>query len=49
MFYIDKRRDGLILKWLVIKEDEKLRVFEECYFVDFFGYVGRDNIMRKIK
>ena len=30
LFYIDKRRDGSTLKRLVIKEEEKSRVFEEA-------------------
>jgi len=36
LFYIDKRRDGLTLKRLVITEMEKSRVFEECHSADFF-------------
>ena len=49
LFYIDKRRDGSTLKRLVIKEDEKSRVFEECHSADFSGHAGRDNTIRKIK
>ena len=49
LFYIDKRRDGSTLKRLVIKEDEKSRVFEECHSVDFSGHAGIDNSIRKIK
>ena len=49
LFSIDKRRDGSTLKRLVIKEDEKSRVFEECHSADFSGHAGRDNTIRKIK
>ena len=49
LFYNDKRRDGSTLKRLVIKEDEKSRVFEECHSADFSGHAGRDNTIRKIK
>ena len=37
------------MKRLVIKEDEKSRVFEECHSADFSGHAGRDNTIRKIK
>ena len=49
LFYIDNRRDGSTLKRLVIKEDEKSRVFEECHSADFSGHAGIDNSIRKIK
>ena len=34
---------------LVIKEEEKLRVFQACHSSDFGGYAGRDNTIQKIK
>ena len=49
LFYNDKRRDGSTLKRLVIKEDEKSRVFEECHSADFSGHASRGNNIRKIK
>ena len=36
LFYMDKQKDGSTLKRLVIKEDEKSRMFEECHSADFF-------------
>jgi len=49
LFYIDKLRDGSTLRRLVIKENEKSRVFDECNSADFSGHAGRDNTIRKIK
>ena len=49
LFYIDKQKDGSTLKRLVIKEDEKWRVFEECHFADFSVHAGRDNTIKKVK
>ena len=49
LFYIDKQKDGSTLKRLVIKEDEKWRVFEKCHFADFSGHAGRDNTIKKVK
>ena len=49
LFYMDKQKDGSALKRLVIKEDEKSRVFEEYHSADFSGYAGRDNTLQKVK
>ena len=38
LFYIDKRKDGTFVKRLVVKEDEKARIFEECHSADFSGH-----------
>ena len=43
LFYIDKQKDGLTLKRLVTKEDEKSSVFEECQSADFSGHAGRES------
>ena len=37
------------LRRLVITEEEKARVFEECHSAPFSGHAGRDNTLRKIK
>ena len=49
LFYIDKRKDGTFAKRLVVKEDEKARIFEECHSAYFSGHAGRDNTIKKIK
>ena len=49
LFYMDKQKDGSTLKRLVIKEDEKSRIFEECHSADFSGHAGRDNTLKKVK
>ena len=49
LFYIDKRKDGTFVKRLVVKEDEKARIFEECHSADFSGHPGRDNTIKKIR
>ena len=49
LFYIDKQKDGSTLKRLVIKEEEKSRVFEECHSADFSGHAGRNNTLKKVK
>ena len=38
---------GTTLKRLIIKEDEKARVFGECYSSNFTGHAGRDNTIKK--
>ena len=48
LFYLEKK-DGSTVKRIVIQEDEKLRVFQECHLANFAGHVGRDNTLRKIK
>ena len=48
LFHLDKQKDGPILKRLVIKEDEKARVFEECHSSNFSGHAGRDNTIKKL-
>ena len=47
LFYLDKQKDGTTLKRLVLKEDEKARVFEECHSSNFSGRAGRDNTIKK--
>ena len=49
LFYKDKRQNGSTFMRLVIKEDEKLRVFQECHSSGFAGHAGRDNTIQKIK
>ena len=50
-FYIDKGENGSTFMRLVIKGEEKLRVFQECHCFcgDFGGHAGRDNTIQKIK
>ena len=38
-----KEKDGTALQRLVITEEEKARVFEECHSAPFSGHDGRDN------
>ena len=49
LFYLDKQKYGTTLEGLVIKEDEKARVFEECHSSNFSGHAGRDNTIKKIE
>ena len=49
LFYVAKEKDGTALRRLVITEEEKPRVFEECHSAPFPGHAGRDNTLRKIK
>ena len=49
LFYVAKEKDGTALRRLVITEEEKARVFEECHSAPFSGHAGRDNTLRKIK
>ena len=49
LFYNDKRRDGSALRRLVINENEKCRVFDECHSAGFSGHAGRDNTVKKIR
>ena len=44
-----KEKDCTALRRLVITEEEKARVFEECHSAPFTGHAGRDNTLRKIK
>ena len=44
-----KEKDGTALRRLVITEEEKARVFEECHSAPFSGHAGRDNTLRKMK
>ena len=44
-----KEKDGTALRRLVITEEEKARVFEECHSAPFSGHAGRDNTLRKIE
>ena len=49
LFYVAKEKDGTALRRLVITEEEKARVFEECHSAPFSGHAGRDKTLRKIK
>ena len=49
LFYVAKEKDGTALRRLVITEEEKARVFEECHSAPFSGHAGRDNTLRKMK
>lgn len=49
LFYLDKNQDGATFRRMVIREDEKLRVFHECHSSNFAGHAGRDNTIQKIK
>lgn len=49
LFYVAKEKDGTGLRRLVIAEEDKARVFEECHSAPFSGQAGRDNTLRKIK
>ena len=49
LFYVAKEKDGTALRRLVIAEEDKARVFEECHSAPFSGHTGRDNTLRKIK
>ena len=49
LFYVAKDKDGTALRRLVIAEEDKARVFEECHSAPFSGHAGRDNTLRKIK
>lgn len=50
LFYLNKGQNGWsTFMRLVIKEEEKLRVFQACHSSDFGGYAGRDNTIQKIK
>ena len=43
LFYVAKEKDGTALRRLVITEEEKARVFEECDSAPFSGHAGRDK------
>ena len=49
LFYVAKEKGGTALRRLVITEEEKARVFEECHSAPFSRHAGRDNTLRKIK
>ena len=49
LFYLAEEKDGTALRRLVITEEEKARVFGDCYSPRFSGHAGRDNTLRKIK
>ena len=44
-----KEENGTALRWLVITEEEKARVFEERHSAPFSEHAGRDNTLTKIK
>ena len=49
LFYVAKEEDGTALRRLVITEEEKARVFEECHPAPFSGHAGLDNTLTHIK
>ena len=49
LFYVAKEEDGTALRRLVINEEEKARVFEECNPTPFSGHAGLDNTLTQIK
>ena len=49
LFYVAKEKDCTALRRLVITEEEKARVFEECHSAPFTGHADRDNALGKIK
>lgn len=49
LFYLENRQDGAVYKRMVIKEEEKMRIFQECHSSNFAGHAGRDNTIQKIK
>ena len=46
--YDSKLEDGTALRRLVITEEEKARVFEECNPTPFSGHAGLDNTLTQI-
>ena len=49
LFYLDKGKTCSTFRRMVIKEDEKLRIFQECHSSAFAGHAGRDNTIQKVK
>ena len=49
LFYVAKEEDGTALRRLVITEEEKARVFEECNPTPFSGHAGLDNTLTQIQ
>ena len=49
LFYVAKEKDGTALRRLVITEEEKARVFEECHSAPFSGHAGRDTVKTRIR
>ena len=49
LFYVDRGNDGSTFKRMVIQEQEKAKVLEECHSSPFAGHAGRDNTIQKIK
>ena len=47
--YVAKKKDGTALRRLVITEEEKARVFEECHAAPFSGHAGRDTVKTRIR
>ena len=41
LFYVAKEKDGTALRRLVITEEEKARVVEECHSALFSGHAGQ--------
>lgn len=46
---VAKEKDGTVLRRLVIPDEEKARVFEECHSAPVSGHTGRDNTLKKIR
>lgn len=49
LFYVDRGNDGLTFNRMVIQEEEKTRVFDECHSSPFAGHAGRDNTYKKLR
>ena len=49
LFYVAKEEDGTALRRLVITEEEKARVFEECHLAPFSRHAVLDNTLTQIK
>ena len=43
LFYLDKMKDGEVNKCLVILEDQKSTVFDECHLGTYAGHSGRQH------
>ena len=49
LFYLDRTKEGKVNRRLVIWEDEKQKVFEECHSAAYAGHCGIDNMINKIR
>ena len=49
LFYLNRTKEGTVNRRLVIREDEKQKIFEECHSAAYAGHCGRDNTINKIR